>query len=66
MTDVKALTLFEKLGLKHLTRKFYSRNTSDYLIPKLSLKHFKSLGIADHGKIMNSRVRCCIFRGTKA
>ena len=66
MADVKARALFEKLGLKHLTRQFYSENITDYSIPKLALKHFKSLGIEDHGTIMNSRLTYCIFGGTKA
>ena len=32
-------------------------------MPKLSIEGFKTLGITDHGIIMNVRVRCCIFGG---
>lgn len=57
--------ILEKLGLKHLILKFSEENITADLIPKLSRKHFESLGVTDNGVIMNLRVKFCSFGGIK-
>ena len=65
MADDKARAVSDNLGLKYLMTKFNSENITADLIPKLSTEDFKSLGLTDHGMIMNLRVRCCILGGNK-
>ncbi|XP_057295760.1 uncharacterized protein LOC130624204 [Hydractinia symbiolongicarpus] len=65
MADERTRAILKKLGLKHLILKFSEENITADLIPKLSLKHFESLGVTDNGVIMNLRVKFCSFGGIK-